>query len=117
MSTPISAIRVSAILRSLRPGWCRGVRPSLRKGRIPPLDLDTKISDRLLEVVDMGQYLAHHEGMMRGEGSFQSIPERGQLGAKAAPSQLRQHLRVSGPAKQSVEHRPSRGTEHAGGHR
>jgi hypothetical protein len=36
-----------------------------------------------------------------------SVPERGQLGAKAAPGQLRQHLRVGGPANQRIEHRPS----------
>ncbi len=66
----------------------------------------------------MGQYLAHHEGMMRGEASLQSVPERGQLGAKAAPSQLlRQRLRVGGPANQRIEHRPSGSTKHAGGHR
>jgi hypothetical protein len=46
-----------------------------------------------------------------------SVPERGQLGAKAAPGQLRQHLRVGGPANQRIEHRPSGGTKHAGGHR
>src|SRR5215212_1541456 len=55
--------------------------------------------------------------MMRGEAPLQSIPERGQLGAKAAPSQLRQDLRVGGPADQRVEHRPSGGTEHACGYR
>ncbi len=66
----------------------------------------------------MGQYLAHHEGMMRGEASLQSIPERGQLGAKAAPSQLlRQRLRVGSPANQCIEHRPSGSTKHAGGYR
>src|SRR5215207_8138638 len=55
--------------------------------------------------------------MMGGEASLQSIPERRQLGAKAAPGQLRQDLRVGGPADQRVEHRPPGGTEHAGGHR
>ena len=50
----------------------------------------------------MGHYLAHHEGMMGGEAPLKSIPQRGQLGAKAAPSQLRQDLRVGAPANQRV---------------
>jgi hypothetical protein len=56
----------------------------LRERGDHPLDLDAKIIDRIIEVVDVGHYLAHHEGMMRGEASLQSIPERGQLGAKTA---------------------------------
>ena len=39
---------------------------------------------------------------MGGQASLQSIPERGQLGAKAAPGQLRQHLRIGGPADQRI---------------
>src|SRR3712207_9267300 len=54
--------------------------------------------------------------MMRGEASLQSIPECGQLGAKAASGQLRQHLRVGGATYQRVEHRPPRGAQHPGGH-
>jgi hypothetical protein len=50
----------------------------------------------------VGHYLAHHEGMMGGEAPLKSIPQRGQLGAKAAPSQLRQDLRVGAPANQRV---------------
>src|SRR5829696_7103642 len=55
--------------------------------------------------------------MMRGETSLQGIPQRGQLGAKAASSQLRQDFRVGCPADQRLEHRPSRGTKYAGGYR
>src|SRR5215216_7248706 len=54
--------------------------------------------------------------MMRGEAPLKGVLERGQLGAKAAPSQLRQYLRISGAANQRIEHRSSRSTEHAGGH-
>ena len=47
----------------------------LRERGDHPLDLDAKIADGLIEVVDVGQYLAHHKGMMRGEASLKSIPE------------------------------------------
>jgi hypothetical protein len=50
----------------------------------------------------VGYYLAHHEGMMGGEAPLKSVPERGQLGAKTAPGQLRQCLWIGGPANQSV---------------
>jgi hypothetical protein len=76
----LEAMIVSASLR-FTPGWCRGARPYLRKGCIPQLYLDAKLRDSFVEVVDVGQYLAHHEGVMRGEASFQSIRERGQLRA------------------------------------
>src|SRR5215208_6783680 len=84
-----------------------GSTTAATRSRFSIYECRCKITDGLVEVINVGQYLAHHKGMMRGEASLQSIPECGQFGAKAAPSQLRQDLRVGAPADQRIEHRPS----------
>jgi hypothetical protein len=38
------------------------------------LDLGAKLADGLIEAVNVGQYLAHHEGMMGGEASLPEEP-------------------------------------------
>jgi hypothetical protein len=81
-----------------------------------PLYLDAKLCNRLVEVVDVGEDLAHHEGVMGGEASFQSIPERRQLRAQLPPGQLRQYLRVGGALDEGIEHRPAGDPKHTGGH-
>src|SRR5215204_2677824 len=81
-----------------------------------PLYLDAKLRDRLVAGVDVGEDLTHHEGVMGGEASFQSIPERRQLRAQLPPGQLRQYLRVGGALDEGIEHRPARDPEHASGH-
>jgi hypothetical protein len=82
--------------------WCQGALPPRRKGRIPPLYLDTQLSDGLVKVVDVSQHPTDHEAMMSGESSFQCFPQSRDLRAKAAPSQLCQYLGIGGAANERI---------------
>jgi hypothetical protein len=73
MSMPISAIRTSAVLR-FTPGMvARSSTCSEKRGELHPLDLRAKVRYGLVEVVDVGEYPADHEGMVLREMSFEGF--------------------------------------------
>src|SRR5215216_4269289 len=77
-----------------------------------PLYLFAKARYRLIEVVDVGQYVPGHEGVMSREVPFEGLFERRDLLAQAPLGQLRQNLRVGGAAKERLDHRPPRSSQH-----
>src|SRR5215212_10002020 len=74
----------------------------LRERGDHPLYIDAQLSNGLLKVVDVSQHPASHEAMVSGESPFQCSPQSRDLRAKAAPSQLRQYLRIGGAANERI---------------
>src|SRR4051794_9768057 len=117
MSAPISAIRTSAVLRFTARYALQELNLLGERGEVHPLYLGTQLTNGLIQVVDVGENPSDHEGMMGGESSLQCFPQSRYLRAQPPPSQLRQYLGIGGAVNQCIEHHPSGGTKHAGGHR
>ena len=77
------------------------------KGRHHRLDLRVQLSDHLIEVADVVQVQAAHQGMMVTEPAFQRHGQVRDLGAHLAPGQVGQHSGAAFPVDQRLAHRPA----------
>src|SRR5215218_6216464 len=111
MSTPIYAMRDSALLRSTPGMVLRSATSSSHKGAITR-SISSLRRYGLLQVVDVGQYIPDHEGVVRRKVPFEGLFELRDLLAQAPLGQLRQNLRVGGAAKERLDHRPPRSSQH-----
>jgi hypothetical protein len=82
-----------------------------------PPDLVGEAADRLVEVVELGQDLAHDKGVMGPEPPLQRLPEERDLAAQAAPGEVGEDVGVAGAADQGVKDGPAGDPEDVGGHR
>ena len=87
------------------------------KGRHHRLDLRVQLRDHRIEVADMVQVQAAHQGMMVTEPALQRHGQVRDLGPHRALGQVRQHRGAAFPVDQRLDHRPPGLGGDGGGHR
>lgn len=81
------------------------------------VDLAADRVDRLVQVVEVGQELAHQEGVLGTEAASERLAQGRQLLAQLTPCELGQDRRIGRARQEGVEHRAAGGAEQARGDR
>ena len=115
MSTPISPMIASAMTVST-PGIVAEPVPDLNERGDQLVDADLEPGDGLIEVVEVGEDLAHDKRVVRPEAADQRRLQLGELGPQPPPGQLGEHLGVAGAGDERVEHVPPRTTQDVARH-